>query len=247
MADVCVLAPDAWLAGYLGGEVFRLTLSGEPGQPTDLDPVRQCQQRPAPVFLYTRIPAAWLNAVRMLEELGFHLVETSVVFDKTCDSAAPCGGVCVRPARPDDRQAVVELARQSFVFSRFHLDPAIPRKDADAVKAGWAESYFLGKRGDGMIVATAGETVVGFLQLLFAGTDGMVIDLIAVDREHRGMSVAAAMIAQAQRLPGRTLIRVGTQAVNMPSVRLYEKLGFRLRESSYVFHYHNAMRLRAMP
>jgi ribosomal protein S18 acetylase RimI-like enzyme len=40
---------------------------------------------------------------------------------------------------------------------------------------------------------------------------------------------------QAQR---PAAIVVGTQAANIPSVRLYESLGFRLRSSQYVLHHH---------
>jgi hypothetical protein len=32
--------------------------------------------------------------------------------------------------------------------------------------------------------------------------------------------------------------RVGTQAANAPSVRLYESLGFRFRDAQFVLHHH---------
>ena len=34
-------------------------------------------------------------------------------------------------------------------------------------------------------------------------------------------------------------IRVGTQLANVPSLRLYEKLGFYIVDAAYVFHYHS--------
>ena len=33
-------------------------------------------------------------------------------------------------------------------------------------------------------------------------------------------------------------LRVGTQAANTPSVRLYESLGFRLSQAQFVLHHH---------
>jgi len=34
-------------------------------------------------------------------------------------------------------------------------------------------------------------------------------------------------------------VKVGTQLANIPSVRMYEKLGFRKLEAYNVFHYHS--------
>jgi ribosomal protein S18 acetylase RimI-like enzyme len=90
-----------------------------------------------------------------------------------------------------------------------------------------------------MIVANYGDKIAGFLQLLHIGADQLVIDLIAVDKTHQGHGIASEMIAFAQNNTDRSTIKVGTQVANIPSIRLYEKLGFRLCESYYVFHYHN--------
>ena len=69
--------------------------------------------------------------------------------------------------------------------------------------------------------------------------DVVVIDLIAVDKNHRRKNTASSLIAYAEsEYNNCLLIRVGTQIANIASVRLYEKLGFRLTQSQYIFHYH---------
>lgn len=242
------LTPDPWLAGYLGGEVYRFA----PAENAPLDdpgPLREVQERPGPVFMYAKIPTTWLAAVQACEDAGFRLVDTNVTFDKKSEPGGPPAGYPfqVRPARPEDRAGVTDLARRSFVYSRFHLDPDVPRAVADAIKGGWVDNFFTGKRGDAMIVAAEGSRIVGFLQLLYVGADTTVIDLIAVDEAYRGRGLAGAMIGLAQREPGRAVMKVGTQAANITSMRMYEKIGFRLCETSYVLHYHNAARRRAAP
>jgi len=238
-----VLTADPWLAGYLGGEAYRLASPAD-GLPGDRHPLHTCQARPVPVFIYAKIPTTWITAIEACETEGFRLVDTNLTLEKTVEVGAlparsPIG---IRPARPDDRAAVVELARHGFEYSRFHLDPHIPRPTADAVKAGWVDSFFAGKRGEAMLVAVAGNQPVGFLQLLYPDAETIVIDLIAVAPTYRGQGVAGAMIGVAQKAPGRTRVKVGTQAANISSLRLYEKLGFRLIDSSYVLHFHNALR-----
>jgi ribosomal protein S18 acetylase RimI-like enzyme len=135
---------------------------------------------------------------------------------------------------------VVGLARRSFIYSRFHLDKAIPRETADTLKAEWVGNYFTGKRGDQMVVALVDGTIVGFLQLLYGRDKTVTIDLISVDASQRRKGIASDMIAYAEAECGDfKQIRVGTQIANVPSIRLYEKIGFRVTGAQYVFHYHH--------
>jgi len=87
-------------------------------------------------------------------------------------------------------------------------------------------------------VAEEQHRIVGFLQVL-SRAETLVIDLIAVHPRHRRQGCAAAMIACAQlQFSKLTAIRVGTQAANIPAMRMYERLGFRLIAAHQVFHYH---------
>ncbi len=209
------------------------------------------------VFLHAKLPVEGVNAVRFVEQVGFHLIDTNVVFEKTIESSPPTGGQCtLRWAVAEDGPAVVDLARRSFEYSRFHLDPRISRALADRVKAEWVRSFFAGRRGQRMALAVIDEAVVGFLLLLASesrsdpqalacanvhGQDPtLTIDLIATDTRCRRRGVARDMMAFVQSQcdrPGR--IRVGTQLANIPSIQLYERAGFNLAEALYVFHYHN--------
>jgi ribosomal protein S18 acetylase RimI-like enzyme len=173
------------------------------------------------------------------------VVDTALTFDAEGVSA-PGDDSRIRFARPDDEKEVRALAGSAFQYSRFHLDPAIPAALAHRIKSEWAGNWFRGARGDGMIVAEDAGRVAGFLQLLWRG-ERLVIDLVAVDPASRARGLARAMIGcAAKRGTGDArrpaAITVGTQAANIPSVRLYESLGFRLRGSQYVLHHHGGKR-----
>jgi len=67
----------------------------------------------------------------------------------------------------------------------------------------------------------------------------LLIDLIGVDNKAQGKGVASAMINFASKTINHSLIKVGTQIGNTPSIKLYQKLGFLFSGSDYVFHYHS--------
>ena len=144
----------------------------------------------------------------------------------------------IRLAQDGDKIFVEEVAETSFSHDRFHQDPKIQNSKADAVKKEWAGNFFSGKRGDSMIVATTNNRPVAFLLLLLE-RQNTVIDLIAVSKEHRKKGLSNQMIGFAmQKFSANDRWIVGTQSTNIPSVRLYESLGFQTIRSQYVLHKH---------
>lgn len=233
------LEQDPWLSDVLERPAWRVVDGGAGAPLAGLHAER-------PQFATAKIPAAKTAAVHTLESFGFRTVDAALTFTTDAVAASPAGP-SVRFALAADRAAVEAIAGRSFRFSRFHLDPALPAALAHRVKARWAGNWFAGARGDGMVVAEDGARVAGFLQLLWAKDGRLVIDLIAVDEANRGRGLAAAMIGfaavhgtgDARRPAGMV---VGTQAANVASVRLYESLGFRLREAQFVLHHHGGRR-----
>ncbi len=230
---------DPWLAGILNRKVYHLRIDEDfihrPGN-EGLWPegVRES------LFADCKVPTDFLAGVQYLEKRGFSLVDTNLTFEKPRTNARKENQIkTARLATPQDKKAVMELARTGFKYSRFHLDPEIPKEVADTVKAEWAGNFFIGKRGEQMVVSEREGKIIGFLQLLKPDGKALIIDLIAVAPEARGQGIACEMIQFVETQNSKAdLVRVGTQVANVPSIRLYEKLGFRHSSSSYVFHYH---------
>lgn len=174
--------------------------------------------------------------MQFVQDHGFRLIDTNLKFEKRAESPTAVSGDCLlRFAEPADRDAVMDLARRNFVFTRFHLDELIPNSVADEIKAQWAANFFSGQRGDRLVVAELDKKIVGFTLLLVPTDSEVVIDLIAVDDAYRRRGIAAEMIAFVESQFAPAQLVVGTQAANLPSVRLYEKLGFRLAGISTCF------------
>jgi ribosomal protein S18 acetylase RimI-like enzyme len=228
--------PDAWLSGILGRPALRVATTDVPSSGW------QTRLKSEDLFVTAKLRADQVVEAGQLQDLGFRCIDTALIFEAS-ELALPAGDTRVRLARAADRGAVKVLAGRAFVCSRFHLDPALPKWLAHRVKAAWADNFFIGKRGDAMVVAEQNGVVAGFLQLLWSGAGVLVIDLIAVALDSARRGLARAMIGFAaangtgdQRRPRG--FRVGTQAANTPSVRLYESLGFRLVQAQFVLHHH---------
>lgn len=240
-----MLSRDAFLSDTLGEDAFQLDYAPELAKclrDAGSELRRELDGPARHVFVSAKVPVSDPACVAALEDLGLRLVDTNVQLERGFDApwteTSAEAGHAIGWSTAEDRKAVAHLAGRSFRFSRFHLDPRIPREAADRTKARWAENFFTAERGDAMVVARREGEVVGFLLLLHAGSD-LVIDLVATAPEHRGRSLASAMIGFAGReSKGFDRMLVGTQLANTPSLRLYEKLGFRVCGASYVLHRH---------
>ena len=93
-----------------------------------------------------------------------------------------------------------------------------------------------------MIIALFNDKPVGFLQLIEKGNI-LIIDLIAVKLGYEKKYWFLYDKLCIQKYPIRKKkkkIIVGTQiGGNLPSIRLYQNLGFIPISSDYVFHFHN--------
>ena len=228
---------DDWLASRLGFPTFRiLNVQTRPIQKLAVELLKQI---PKKSFIQSRIPMADLEVAGKLQFLGFKEIEQLITFETSISKVQFGRQPQVRLAVPEDRERVVEIARQAFTYSRFHQDPLIASALADAIKADWTEAYFYGTRGSKMIVALNEGEVSGYL-LLIENRNKLVIDLIAVDKNQRGRGLASRMVEYVlEHAPNYiTSISAATQENNRASIAFYEALGFTPKTYQLTFHKH---------
>jgi len=201
-------------------------------------------------FYYTKVPTDRVDLAQALSSAGFNVVDVNVTFIRRTTDGRPrtaVGGqelsVVVQDILPAHYDTILNIAASCFVYSRFHLDPEIPKEIANAIKRAWVDSYIQKARGERLLVGLLDGKPVGFLAVLatiFNGEPCRVIDLIGVDRAYQGCGVGKTLVSFfiEQHGDNGTLLRVGTQVANVPSMRLYESLGFRMAETTYVLHAH---------
>lgn len=229
---------DPWLAGVLERPVF--TVDG--ASPPEPEAVREHAAQNAGALYWARVPTDRVGTARDLAAAGFYPVDTTVTFRRSTEALPEPPVATIIPCCETHTDEVAEIGGTAFGASRFHLDPAIPDELADRVKRDWARNNATGERGVACSVALRHGRPEGFLSVVATNGDARrrVIDLVAVRPESQGRGLGRALVEAFIRhqSPECDELEVGTQAANVPSLSMYESLGFRVWRTSYVMHLH---------
>ena len=214
-----MLRKDEWLSSYFKGGAYQLSSSASASVSITEG------------FVYTKISTQDLTTLNTLVREGFNLVEISTLFEQQSPvqnhitSKNNIGLVEL-----EEKEAILAIAENAFITSRFYQDTRIPHDTASKIKKDWVSNYFSGKRGDNLIVARIDKEVAGFLLLIKNTT----IDLIAVSPKYYRQGIGSSMITFANQAIG--LLKAGTQLNNHGSIAMYQKCGFLLTQSHFVLH-----------
>lgn len=227
------LREDRWLSGVIGRPVFVVDEACPAGD------VRGLAGVPGPAMFTARVPVHDTVRLGALTDAGFRVVECAITLTRPATPVEDDPSVHL--AGPADADALAAIAGDAFRWTRFHLDPELPLEAAAAVKREWARNCATGARGIATLVTRGpGGDPTGFLAVLQADDGARVIDLIAVAPGHQGRGVGRALVTAfiARFGAGATVLRVGTQAANVGSLRLYEACGFRVHSAAVTLHLH---------
>jgi GNAT superfamily N-acetyltransferase len=238
---------DAWLSKTLARPAFSVQLVDgvDPSEAARAVEAHAREHRGA--FYFAKVPILDVTSVAALTSVGFFLIESSLALTLPLAAFQPApssvAAIDVSDVEPRWHTDVLDVAGSCFRYSRFHVDPAFAKPVADRIKREWIRSYIDGQRGDRLLVAHAEGKVVGFVATMVAEREAgpaAVIDLIgvSVNQQQRGVGQRLVQAVAAVYASRCSTLEVGTQASNIPSVRLYERLGFRLVRSGYVLHLH---------
>jgi len=212
---------DEWLARQIGIPVYQIKPSPKIKIPS------------GPCFCFAKIPVEDHKTAQAFEAAGFAQIEIARTYCKKSKQAA--ADIRIREAKESDCFPLQEIASRAFQQSRFHLDQNFRPETAAAIKRAWVENYFMGKRGDRMVVVTEGGQSVGFM-LLVEKKNKTLVDLIAVDPEFQGRGLGRALLAEASSKKG--IVFAGTQKANSKACYLYETNGFVISKEEFVYHLH---------
>lgn len=234
---------DPWLSGVMAMSCFGM--SGL-ARNASVESVGAAMVDAAPkgrAFFAVKQAVGDIAAVETLVHAGFNVVDVGVTLDHNGETVHADGvnGVTVESATLDDEASIVDVAGRCFVYSRFHADRRIDAEQADNVKREWVRNSCRGRAAAVYVARRAGE-VAGFLAVMLRdGADSRAaIDLIGVDAGHQGKGVGRSLSLRFIRewRDRADRLVVGTQAANIPALRLYESLGFRTSETAYALHAH---------
>jgi len=227
-----IIIPDQWLSDLLQKPAYNLK--------GNFRTFTTSQFPKGKAFIGAKVPVEDVSGLMQLQSMNFNVIDTNLQFKRP---ALPLDESInkARFATNEDSVAVQSIAREEFVHNRFHRDQEIDDKIASRIKEEWVANYFIGKRGEWMVVIEDAQGIGGFLLLLYDELEcSLIIDLIAVVARCRNKGFARSMVnfALNECLENSVSIKVGTQISNLPSISLYNGLGFKLSSAAFVLHLH---------
>lgn len=133
-----------------------------------------------------------------------------------------------------------KITTSAYKHSHYFNDPNIPLEKAEAIYQEWISNSLKGF-ADYIIIARLKGEIAGYITLRIKNIDERevgIIDLIAVKENHRGRGIGKMLVMKGietifNRVDG---LYVSTQISNIPALRLYEGLGFKVILSKATFH-----------
>lgn len=142
----------------------------------------------------------------------------------------------------EGNKKILDIAEKAFKFSRFFCDPFLPADLACNIYRQWSKDAFH-KKDKYFTICCKDNEPVGYLLFSLNKEDGSsCIELIAVDIGCTGQGIGKFLIAASEAYiggQGISRINVGTQADNIPAVRLYLGCGFKYSCCSSIYHLWN--------
>lgn len=192
-------------------------------------------------FLVARCPVADIRAAQAMERHGFLLMDTLLYYTRDLMSLLPDMPDTVRPVRAEEAETVRNLSARAFqkYGGHYHADERLNRAACDAVYEDWAYRSCLSRQvADEVLVATVNNQIVGFITLKLRDNEGEG-PLYGVDPAAQGQGVGLALMSGAMawlRSRGAKRLLMSTQITNVPSQKVWVRLGFEPSHAEYTFH-----------
>lgn len=142
----------------------------------------------------------------------------------------------IRIAQENDLEAIKKIARNSFRKSHFYKNKRFQKDKIDELYAKWVTNKF--EKGNNIYIYEDKNIIKGFL-LAIENSEEAIIDLIAVDSKFKGEGIAKKLILNFFQLNISKKSYVGTQIINLPAIKLYEKVGYKIFDFTHIFHKNN--------
>lgn len=186
-----------------------------------------------------------LSAVQAMERAGFFLADTLIYYTRDLVNLplpVDTGQVPVRPVRPGEETAVLNVAAAAFhdYSGHYHADKRLDRALCDQVYASWAWRACLSREvADQVLVADLQDTVVGFAVLRLNGPEEGEGVLYGVAPASQGRGIYRSLLIQSMswvRLQGAQRMLYSTQITNMAAQKTLARLGFEPSHAYYTLH-----------
>jgi len=167
----------------------------------------------------------------LLKELiinGFVIEEVAVDFARSLTAGDVLHGSAFEIATSAHIDELKNIASESLIHSRFNNDVFGPCARQRLYET-WVEKAVAGQYDDVCLMVRSGGAVAGFITCRALGDNECRVGLLAVRPSCQGMGFGGMLLQSVSGYAfdnGCKSIRIATQYVNKPAMRLYSKYGY---------------------
>jgi len=171
-----------------------------------------------------------------LQKSGFITVDIRANFElslegRSTNSKDKRGDCAIRFARGSDLSQLQEICAESFILSRFCVDPFFTKEETEDFHQAWVENI-INDSSNVILVAEHNSEIIGFIACHLNNGCG-VIDLITTKNGFREKGIGTRLISELMDCikDKADSLKVSTQIYNYAAVNLYAKSGFNLKKT----------------
>lgn len=161
-------------------------------------------------------------------------IDIKVVYSREITAAD--AGYPLLPQATKATDTLYSLAFRSGKYSRFRLDEKIGQEAFENMYKRWIDNSLIGESNKVFKYEIDGKEA-GFITISLGETAN--IGLFAVSEEHGRVGIGSALMESAFKAAaenGATLLNVPTQKHNIEACAFYEKKGFKVTDTTYIYH-----------
>lgn len=178
-----------------------------------------------------------IEEVEKLQNDGFVLKDTLIRFSiESIQKKNLERNKLIFLAKKQDLKVIKEIAKNSFRKSHFYKNKDLEISKIDALYEKWILNKFEDKNN--IYIYKEEDIIKGFL-LAIENQSEAKIDLIAVDSRFKGKGIGKELILNFFQSNISKKSYVGTQITNIAAMKLYEKVGYKIFDFTYIFHKNN--------
>ncbi len=185
-----------------------------------------------------RVNANFYHIIHELEKYDFLLVDGLITLETMPDNKQiEYLPKQIRHAKTKDIKQLLKISGSVFAVTRYYHDPLIPKEKADIVYQKWVTNSLSEKSSKMVLVWEKNKKILGLTTL---DKKGQII-LLGVSEKVRGKGIGRELIKGALnkfRELKRERVIVETQITNIPALRLYQSLGFKIIDSFLTYRWY---------
>jgi dTDP-4-amino-4,6-dideoxy-D-galactose acyltransferase len=225
-----------WDSDFFGFQVADITGGG--GLP-DVQEIVFLLRQKGVTLAYWKVSVEDSVSIHAAEEAGICNVDTRITFFKNvCDYPVHTFPHIQKYTGAVSR-ALLNLALQSGVYSRFNNDTNLPAGTYEKMYTAWIKKAVEEKHNNQVCVSTQENVLTGFVSMHEINPSLAEIELIAVDRTYRGRSIGEELIRATEHWAYEnsfTQLQVATQKRNNRACAFYLRNGFHQVKEENIYH-----------